>query len=197
MNCSTKILFFSFLLFLGEYHELVAMRVAPIPVYPLNFAHCKELFDEQKEFTFFKIKQCLLYYQERGQLVHLDLSDTDLYVLPWDLFEGINNIFELDISYNHFIQIPSTLCYLARSLTILNISHNNLSSIHELTTERFGGLRHLDASCNTIDAIFLTPDMLPLLIAADFSNNNIRLVTPELRALCQRAAVNLSHNPLS
>jgi hypothetical protein len=195
MNRFIKTLLFSFFL-LSKQPKLGAMIVTPIPVYALNFAHCQELFDEPNALTFFKIKQHLLWYQARGQLVHLDLSDTNLYMLPPDFFEDVNNVLELNLSYNHFIQIPYTLRYLARSLGTLNISHNNISTLADLTVARFGGLLYLDASYNTIEIISLNPLMLPHLQTCNLSHNHISLVTPELQHLIRTTHINLDGNPI-
>ena len=75
-----------------------------------------------------------------GNLQHLDLSETDIYDLPEDLFDHMPHLRELLIYGNDFKELPSSIKKTGESLKSLYIGTN---PIEKLDATSFEGLHHL------------------------------------------------------
>lgn len=129
------------------------------------------------------------------RLIFLDLQNNNLTNLP-NTFSGLRDLTDLNISRNHFVDIPPQLFPLA--LTNLALSHNKiaeLSSAFYDTVSYRGGtsdaklfqtLLHLDLSYNTLER-FVTHLAFSKLRTLDLSSNRLssyqlaRSENPQLR----------------
>ena len=94
----------------------------------------------------------------------LDLSILFLQSLPDDVFYGLDNLEELNLSNNRFATVPSNAFHsLNNSLTWLDLSYNRLDRISPDAFEMLTSLEHLYLTGNNIDSsAFL--NMLPNLV---------------------------------
>lgn len=80
----------------------------------------------------------------------LDLSKTDIDVVPLETFRGLVNLKQLDLSGNKFVTVPESLSLVGSTLQYLTFNNNPLV---ELTDDSFLGENIYTNYLNLLDIL--------------------------------------------
>ena len=116
-----------------------------------------------------------------------------LYQIPSSLLDKVSLHPSLDLSFNLIEEIPLDLPLCLPHLTVLNLSHNKISSLPE-SIFGFIHLRLLDLSYNSLEEIPSALCSLRELRKLDLSHNIITKLPSNINQLKKLDKLNVSHN---
>ncbi len=133
---------------------------------------------------------------------YLDASFNNISTLYEGCFIGLNNLEELDVSWNHIINISSAHMAELHNLRVLCLAHNELRTLNQGCFEYLTNLEELDVSWNGITHInssyFAGLHKLQVLI---LSHNELKTISECLSELIyfsnEMTTLDMSHNFLS
>ncbi|XP_048409020.1 leucine-rich repeats and immunoglobulin-like domains protein 2 isoform X2 [Stegostoma tigrinum] len=108
---------------------------------------------------------------------HLDLSHNRLVSTKDSVFEGLHTLLEVNINYNLLSTIP-TLGAVAANITVLSLTHNQLTEIIAEDLLPYSALETLDLSSNLISEIKTSSFPIMQLKNLHLNNNRITVLEP-------------------